>query len=61
MADETKSSANDDKAQDREEAGAPIKDLPQQDISTDGADQVKGGKAPKTNWDIPAGTASPSA
>jgi hypothetical protein len=59
MADDQKPSANDKQAQDGEQASAPIKDLPQQDVSKEGAEQVKGGK--KTNWDIPAGTASPSA
>ena len=59
MADDGKASATDEQAQDREQVGAPIKDLPQQEVSEDGAEQVKGGK--KSNWDIPAGTASPSA
>lgn len=54
-----KSSAKDEQAQDAEQAGAPIKDLPQQEVSKDSAEEVKGGK--KMNWDIPAGTASPSA
>jgi hypothetical protein len=58
MADDQKPSAKDKQAQDLEQTSAPIKDLPQQDVSKD-ADQVKGGK--KTNWDIPEGTASPSA
>ena len=60
MADDQKSSAKDEQAQDRDRAGAPIKDLSQQEVSKDDAEQVKGGK-PAKNWDIPAGTASPSA
>jgi len=51
-----KSSAKREQAQDREQAGAPIKDLPQQEVSKDSADQVKGGK--KLNWDIHEGTAT---
>ena len=57
MADEKKSSGTDEQAQDRPQKDAQIKDLPQQEVSKDGAEQVKGGRA----WDIPAGTASPSA
>ena len=57
MADEQKSTKN-EKAPDREQA--QIKDLPQQEVSKDGDDQVTGGRAPKMNWDIPAGTSSPS-
>ncbi len=59
MADDRKSPANDAQVQNREQADAPIKDLPPQDVSKD-AEDVKGGKAPK-NWDIPAGTATPGA
>ena len=53
MADNKKSSAKDEQEQ--------VKDLPQPDVSKDGAEQVTGGKSPQMNWDIPAGTASPSA
>jgi hypothetical protein len=59
MADDEKSSAKDEQAQDRDQAGAPIKDLAGLEVSKDGAEQVKGGK--KMNWDIPAGTVGPSA
>jgi hypothetical protein len=55
MADDKNASANEPT---RDQTDAPITDLPEQDVAKD-ADQVKGGK--KTNWDIPAGTASPSA
>ena len=56
MADEKNPSATDEQARD-----AQIKDLPQQEVSKDGAEKVTGGKGATLNWDIPAGTASPSA
>ena len=58
MADDKKSSGKDEQAQDREQADAQIKDLPQQKVSKDGAEQVKGGTKA---WDIPGGVASPGA
>ena len=60
MADDKKSSGTDEQAQEPQQKDGQIKDLPQQEVSNDGAEQVKGGKMAK-NWDIPAGTASPSA
>lgn len=57
MADEKNFSAKDEQAHDRQQKDAPIKDLPQHDVSKDAAEQVKGGKS----WNIPEGTASPSA
>ena len=61
MADDKKSSGTDEQAQEPQQKDGQIKDLPQQEVSKDGAEQVKGGKAGTMNWDIPAGTASPSA
>lgn len=54
-----KSSAKNERVHDSDHASAPIKDLPQQQVSKDTAEEVKGGN--KLNWDIPAGTANPSA
>jgi hypothetical protein len=56
MADDLKS----EQAKNRKGADAPLGDLPPQEVSKD-AEQVKGGKSPKTNWDIPGSPAEPSA
>ena len=58
MADDKKSSGKDEQAENRPQKDAPIKDLPPQEVSKDGAEQVQGGTKA---WDIPGGVASPGA